>query len=142
MSDKIENTKDENENKKLVELREKLLQLTEEIDKRVQEEMSHTKEVLEKIIAAPNIEQAMQENVESINELFVQLLESEISQARKKGDLDRINKLEQIMIFIEKATQPTEEIQFLKACWKSKMMLSLRKPSLKIRIRSARSSWD
>ena len=115
LSDKIENTKDENENKKLVELREKLLQLTEEIDKRVQEEMSHTKEVLEKIIAAPNIEQAMQENVESINELFVQLLESEISQARKKGDLDRINKLEQIMIFIEKATQPTEEIQFLES---------------------------
>ena len=101
--------------KKLVELREKLLQLTEEIDKRVQEEMSHTKEVLEKIIAAPNIEQAMQENVESINELFVQLLESEISQARKKGDLDRINKLEQVMIFIEKATQPTEEIQFLES---------------------------
>ena len=115
LSDKIENTKDDNENKKLVELREKLLQLTEEIDKRVQEEMSHTKEVLEKIIAAPNIEQAMQENVESINELFVQLLESEISQARKKGDLDRINKLEQVMIFIEKATQPTEEIQFLES---------------------------
>ena len=113
LSDKIESTKDEAENKKLLNLREKLLQMTEEIDKRIQEEMNNTKEVLEKIIAAPNIEQAMQENMESINEFFVQMLESEITQARKKGDLDRINKLEQIMIFIEKASQPTEEIQFL-----------------------------
>jgi hypothetical protein len=71
--------------------------------------------VLEKILTAPNIEAAMQENVEEINEFFVQILETELSAARKSGNLDRINKLEQVMIFIEKATQPNEEVQFLES---------------------------
>ena len=113
LSNKIDNAKDEKEKTKLTDLREKILKMTEEIDKRVQEEVKHTKEILEKILASPDIEKAMHENIAHINELFVQILESEISTARKKGDLERINKLEQIMIFIEKATQPTEEIQFL-----------------------------
>lgn len=113
LSQKIDNAKDEKEKKKLMELREKLLNMTEQIDKRIKEEFDKTKALLEKILASPNIETAMQENLDSINEFFVQILESELSQARKDGNLDRINKLEQVMIFIEKASQPTEEIQFL-----------------------------
>ncbi len=114
LSDKIDQAKDD-EKAKLTELRDKLLHLTEEIDKRVKEEFEHTKSFLEKILAAPNIETAMQENIEEINEFFVQVLESELSQARKSGNLERINKLEQVMIFIEKATQPNEEVQFLES---------------------------
>jgi hypothetical protein len=37
----------------------------------------------------------------------------EISQARKKGDLERINKLEQVMVVIEKLSTPAEEVQLL-----------------------------
>lgn len=115
LSDKIDQAKDDNQKKDLTALRDKLLQLTEEIDKRVKEEFDKTKETLEKILAAPNIETAMQENIEEINEFFVQVLESEISQARKNGNLERLNKLEQVMIFIEKVTQPNEEVQFLES---------------------------
>lgn len=115
LSENLENAKDEKEKTRLTDLREKLLQMTEEIDKRVQAEVEHTKEVLEKILAAPDIEKAMQENMDHINEFFVQLLESEISTARKKGDIERITKLEQVMIFIEKVSQPTEEIKFLES---------------------------
>jgi hypothetical protein len=114
LTDKIDQAKDE-EKTKLTELRDKLLHLTEEIDKRMQEEFNHTKTVLEKILAAPNIEAAMQENIAEINEFFVQILETELSAARKSGDLERINKLEQVMIFIEKATQPNEEVKFLES---------------------------
>jgi len=115
LSEKIENTKEEAEKKKLTALRDKLLHLTEEIDKRVKEEFDNTKQTLEKILMAPNIESAMQENIESINEFFVQVLESELAQARKDGNLDRINKLEQVMVFIEKVSQPGEEVQFLES---------------------------
>lgn len=114
LSNKIDQAQDD-EKKNLTELREKVLHLTEEIDKRVQEEVEHTKTVLESILAAPNIEQAMQENIEDINEYFVQILETELSAARKSGNLDRINKLEQVMVFIEKATQPNEQVQFLES---------------------------
>jgi uncharacterized protein YutE (UPF0331/DUF86 family) len=115
LSEKIENTKEEAKKKKLTALRDKLLHLTEEIDKRVKEEFDNTKQTLEKILTAPNIESAMQENIESINEFFVQVLESELAQARKDGNLDRINKLEQVMVFIEKVSQPGEEVQFLES---------------------------
>ncbi|MDK2981289.1 MAG: hypothetical protein PWQ55_1636 [Chloroflexota bacterium] len=114
LSNKIDQAQDD-EKKNLTELREKVLHLTEEIDKRVKEEVEHTKAVLESILAAPNIEQAMQENIEDINEYFVQILETELSAARKSGNLDRINKLEQVMVFIEKATQPNEQVQFLES---------------------------
>ncbi len=115
LSEKIDSTSKEEEKHKLTDLREKLLQMTEQIDKQVKQEFEKTRELLEKIISAPNIETALQENIESINEFFVQVLESEIAQARKDANLERITKLEQVMIFIEKAAQPAEEVQFLES---------------------------
>ena len=115
LSDKIDGTSDEKEKKTLTDLREKLLQMTEQIDRQVKDELDKTRALLEKIVASPNIETALEENIESINDFFVQVLESEIAQARKSGNLERITKLEQVMIFIEKASQPTAEIQFLES---------------------------
>jgi hypothetical protein len=115
LSDKIDGIADEKEKKTLTDLREKLLQMTEQIDRQVKDEMDKTRALLEKIVASPNIETALEENIESINDFFVQVLESEIAQARKSGNLERITKLEQVMIFIEKASQPTAEIQFLES---------------------------
>ncbi|NPV40858.1 MAG: hypothetical protein HPY72_05880 [Anaerolineae bacterium] len=115
LSGKIDASSDEKEKKALTELREKLLQLTEQIDQRVKDELEKTRALLEKIVNSANIESALEENIESINEFFLQVLESEIAQARKNGNLDRITKLEQIMIFIEKSAQPTKEVQFLES---------------------------
>ncbi len=115
LSGKIDAAADEKEKKALTDLREKLLQLTEQIDQRVKDELEKTRALLEKIMAAPNIESALEETIENINEFFLQVLESEIAQARKSGNLERITKLEQIMIFIEKSAQPAEEVQFLES---------------------------
>ena len=87
--------------------------MTEKIDQRIKEKLDQAKTDLEKIIGSTNIEAALQENLEVINDFFVQTLELEISSARKKGDLDRINKLEQVMVFIEKISQPTEEVKLI-----------------------------
>ncbi len=115
LSAKIDGTSDQKEKQSLSDLREKLLQMTEQIDKQIKNELDKTHGLLEKIISSANIEAALEENLESINEFFVQVLESEIAQARKSGNLERITKLEQIMIFIEKAAQPAEEVQFLES---------------------------
>jgi len=115
LSTKIDGTSDQKEKQSLSDLREKLLQMTEQIDKQIKNELDKTHGLLEKIISSANIEAALEENLESINEFFVQVLESEIAQARKSGNLERITKLEQIMIFIEKAAQPAEEVQFLES---------------------------
>jgi len=115
LSTKIDGTSDQKEKQSLSDLREKLLQMTEQIDKQIKNELDKTHGLLEKIISSANIEAALEEYLESINEFFVQVLESEIAQARKSGNLERITKLEQIMIFIEKAAQPAEEVQFLES---------------------------
>jgi hypothetical protein len=113
LSEKIETAKNEEEKKRLTGIREKLLELTEEINNQLKAEKEKTKEVLDKILQAENIEEATMQNANLINEFFVSNLELEISQARKKGDLERINKLEQVMVVIEKLSTPAEEVQLL-----------------------------
>jgi len=112
LSQKIDDAKDE-EKENLTGYREKLLELTSEIDKHVQEEYSQTKQLLEKIIQAQDIEAETEKNFEHITELFLQVVEDEIANARKQADLDRIQKLERVMIVIQKAMEPPAEVKLI-----------------------------
>jgi hypothetical protein len=120
LSEKIEKTTDADEKKNLTALREKLLTLTTEIDKRLNEEIERSRSQLEKFLKAENIEEAVMKDIESVSDLFVQNLEAELSAARKKGDLDRINKLEQVMVVIEKVASPSEGIKLLESMLSAK----------------------
>ena len=111
LSEKIDSTKEKNEKQKLTQLREKLLQITEEIDKQLQEQMTNAKQLLEKIISVEKIEEELEKNFSSINDFFIQVLQAELSEARKDANLDRIQKLERIMIVIEKASAPAKEVK-------------------------------
>jgi hypothetical protein len=113
LSEKIENTQDQQEKEKLTKLREDLLAITDEIDKQVQAQLARSKETLEKILANENIEEELSRQLPQINEAFLQVLQNELSIARKSGDLDRIQKLERVMIVIEKASAPPEEVKLL-----------------------------
>ncbi len=113
LSEKIDQTSEKSEREKLEKLRETLLEITEEIDKKMQAEFQHSRKVLEKILDAEDIEKAIMKNTDAINDFFIQNLENELKNARKSGNLERINKLEQVMVFIERATAPSEEIQLL-----------------------------
>ncbi|HAF62805.1 MAG TPA: hypothetical protein DCK95_10850 [Anaerolineaceae bacterium] len=112
LSQKIDDAT-EKEKTRLTELREKLLDLTSEIDKHVQEEYSQTKRLLDKIIQAQDIEAETEKNLENITELFLQVVEDEIANARKQADLDRIQKLERVMIVIQKAMEPPAEVKLI-----------------------------
>ncbi|MDP2966138.1 MAG: CpXC domain-containing protein [Pelolinea sp.] len=113
LSEKIDHSTDSTENKNLTDLREKLLAMTDEIDKHVKEEFENSKTILEKILKAENIEEELMKDIESVSDFFVQNLESELSLARKKGDLERINRLEQVMVVIEKVLSPSEGVKLL-----------------------------
>ncbi len=115
LSDKIEEAKDETEKEKLTKLRDDVLNLTEEYDKRIQEEITKSKDLLEKILNAENIEEELLRNADSINEFFTQVLESELSLARKKSDLERITQLEKVMVILEQASTKPEEVEFLES---------------------------
>ena len=111
LSEKIDSTQEKNEKQKLTQLREKLLQITEEIDKQLQEQMTNAKQLLEKIISVEKIEEELEKNFSSVNDFIIQVLQAELSEARKDANLDRIQKLERIMIVIEKASAPAKEVK-------------------------------
>jgi len=111
LSEKIDSTKEKNKKQELTQLREKLLQITEEIDKKLQEQMTKAKQLLEKIISAEKIEEELKKNFNAVNDFFIQVLQAELSAARKDGNLDRIQKLERMMVVIEKASAPAEELK-------------------------------
>jgi hypothetical protein len=115
LSEKIDSTQEENKKQELTQLREKLLQITEEIDKQLKEQMTKAKQLLEKIISVEKIEEELEKNFSAINDFFIQVLQAELSVARKDGNLDRIQKLERIMIVIEKASAPAEGIKLFES---------------------------
>ena len=111
LSEKIEKESKDKEKQRLTDLREKLLEITAEIDKQLQARLADAKKMLDTVLQEENIEAAISKNAAAIDEFFVQVLQSELSAARKEADLDRIQKLERIMIVIEKATAPPEAVQ-------------------------------
>ncbi len=108
------------EKQKLIDLREKLLKLTQEIDKKIQAEYEQTKKLLELIVSSENIEETAEKNASKIDDLFVQVLENELALARKNANLDRISKLERIMIIIEKISEPPAEVKLIKELLETK----------------------
>jgi hypothetical protein len=112
LSEKIDAAKDP-EKQKLLTLRENLLKLTQEIDKKVQADYEKAKQLIEKILSSDNIAQNAENNLSKVDELFLQVLENELAVARKNANIDRISKLEQIMIVIEKANEPPAEIKLI-----------------------------
>lgn len=101
------------EKKQLTDLREKLLSLTNEIDKKIQAEYQQAKQLLETILSSTNIAESAEKSASKMDDLFVQVLENELALARKNADLERISKLEQVMIIVEKANEPPAEIKLL-----------------------------
>ncbi len=98
---------------KLIDLREKILAITKEIDAAMEEQKKQTQAFLEEILAAPDVEVAMAEGLESVNDYFVELVHEEQDKARKAGNLERSAKLGTILSVLEKASAPPPEANFI-----------------------------
>jgi hypothetical protein len=112
LTQKINQSKDEKK-EKLAQLREKLLSLVDELDKAYEQHLRQAKEILEKILASDNIQNAVEANINQMDDLFIELVQSELQEARKKSDLDRINKVEQIIIVLQKYSTPPPEVELI-----------------------------
>ncbi len=98
---------------KLIEMREKLLKLTTEIDKAIQKQQGQMLQLLEQILAAPDVRQAAQENMEAFNDMFVDLIQKQLEAARQKADLERISKLQKVIAVLEEASAPPPELELI-----------------------------
>jgi hypothetical protein len=87
--------------------------MTQQIDQKVKEQVDESHQVLEKILHAPDIEAAMQENLDMIDTFFLEALKSEVDLSRQKGNLERLGKLQKITSLLEKMSAPPPEIALI-----------------------------
>jgi hypothetical protein len=103
------------EKDRLLKLRERLLELIREVDQQVQARMEHARKLLDTILQAGDVSEAMLQNLQMTDEWFVQALNAELEATRKRGDLDRIGKLQQVMAVLQQASAPPPEVELIEA---------------------------
>ncbi len=112
LSDKIERSRGDGRNR-LIGVREKLLEFTQEFDKEIDEHRLNARELLDKVLALPDVDQAMAEVMPAVDDFFIQEVNQRLEVERKKGDLTVIGKLQRIMTAIQDASAPPPEIAFI-----------------------------
>jgi hypothetical protein len=110
-SQRIENASGE-ERTQLEQKRETLLKFTQEYDDEQASRIQAARKNVDLLLQAPDLEAAVRQNIEAIDETFIQALTLELELARKEGNLDRSARLQQLMTAIEAASAPPPEIMF------------------------------
>ncbi len=115
------------EKEKLTGLRSQLTEMIAEIDKAVQEQAKQSRKLLETILAAPDIEEATTQNLETISDSFVEILQADLQAARQKGDLEKSAKLQKVLKVLQEASAPPPEVALVEEMMDTKDDESLRK---------------
>lgn len=114
LSGRIERAKGD-EKKRLEELRTKLLEMTKALDQQVEARLAQAHKLVDSLLQAKDLNQAMAQVLPGIDEFFQQALEEQLQAARKVGDLERSAKLSQIRQVIEEASAPPPELALIQA---------------------------
>jgi hypothetical protein len=101
------------EKERLTKLREQLLDITRAVDKQQEERMLVARKNLNTILQAPDVKEAMAQNLAVVDEAFVQAFNDEMEAARKVGNLERIGKLRQVEEVVDKASAPPPEVALI-----------------------------
>jgi hypothetical protein len=112
MSDRIDRARGDGRTR-LVELREKLLEMTNQLDQQIQARAQAARQLIEQILQAGDITNAISQSLPAVDEFFLQELNQMQESAREQGDLERLGKLQQILDVIKQASEAPPEIALL-----------------------------
>jgi hypothetical protein len=112
LSERIDGVEGE-EQARLSKLRELLLELTREVDQQLEARMAQAKQLLTAILQSHNIQEATAQNLQAIDQFFVEVLNAELTAARQSGDLEMSGKLAQILAVLEQASSAPPELEFI-----------------------------
>jgi hypothetical protein len=112
MTEQIDRAEGE-KRQKLLTLRERVLELTRQIDQEMEKRAAQAKQVVEAMTKAPDVSEAMRENIEVVDDFFMKALNDSMEAARKAGDLEKIGKLQKIAEVLQEASAPPEEYNFV-----------------------------
>jgi hypothetical protein len=99
------------EKERLGRVREKLLELTQEVDRAAQAQMAEASTLLRTLIEAPDLDQALRENIDRIDDAFLAVLNVnlEAAQRAKRPDMvARLNRLNDAITQIMQESAPPE----------------------------------
>lgn len=112
LSDRIDRARGSGR-QRLIELREKLLDLTGEFDEQLKARSAQSLELLESILKSEDVRNATMQNLPRIDEFFLQIVNQELDVAQKRGDEERMRKLQEVASVLEQASTPPPEVAFL-----------------------------
>ena len=84
------------EKERLGHLREKLLELTQELDRAAQAQMAEASTLLRTLLEAPDLNQALRENIDRIDDAFLAVLNVNLEAAQRAKRADMVAKLNQV----------------------------------------------
>jgi hypothetical protein len=112
LSEKIDRTRDDGK-KRLVDVRERLLELTAEYDKQIETRVANAKNILNNILQSANPEETLLQNLPTIDDFFIQELNTLYDAASKQGDLEKLAKLKKIADILQQISAPPPEYAFI-----------------------------
>ncbi len=112
LTERIDAAKGE-EKQRLEALRDQVLEMTRDIDAAVEAQVKETQALLDEILNAPNIEEAVEQHLDQINELFVQMVQAEHDNASQQGNLEKLGKLQEVINTLQKYTAPPPEVALI-----------------------------
>ncbi|HOD03430.1 MAG TPA: CpXC domain-containing protein [Anaerolineaceae bacterium] len=92
----------------LTALRDQLLEMTKAIDAEVQTQVQAAEDLLNSLVTAENIEAATEEHLPEFNDFFINVLKAELQAAQQKGDQDRLEKLQRVVMVLQHASARPE----------------------------------
>jgi hypothetical protein len=101
------------EKRRMEDLRTKLLDYINEIDRQVEIQLKQAREFVEELLAQPDIQKAARENLDQFNEITIQVVEAMYQEAQQKKDMDRVNKIQQLVMVLQQAGAPPREVEVI-----------------------------
>ncbi|MEO8396942.1 MAG: hypothetical protein ABI700_28360, partial [Chloroflexota bacterium] len=77
-------------------LRDKLLELTTIIDQQTQAALQESAALLQEIVTAPDMDEAIAQNMDLLDDTFMAVLQANVQKAQRRGDLNASAKLKQV----------------------------------------------
>ena len=115
------------EKEKLENLRNKLLEITKEIDQRMEEEQKKSFDLLQNLLSAKDLAQAIEQHLPEINDTFIQVLNATMQQATQKKEQALLEKLNQIVEILQRFSTPPPEYALLQTLIEAPDEISLNK---------------
>lgn len=95
LSDRIEQA-DGEQARHLTELREQILEITQALDEAQQARAEQSAALLKSLIQADDLDQALQEVLPAVDDMFLGTLQANLAAARERGNQEAVQRLEQI----------------------------------------------